>query len=451
MTPRLHEGALERFRGALRFETVSYDDRSKMDLREFSKFHSYLEKSFPIVHEKLKKETVAEHSLLYTWRGSDASLKPILLMAHIDVVPVERSKKDEWKHPPFGGAMEDGFIWGRGALDTKCSLIGILEAVEQLLKKKHEPLRSVMMAFGHDEEVGGGEGASKTVELLESRGVELEYVLDEGGAIMSGDLFGIEPSVAGIGTAEKGLLNLELTATGDDGHAAMPPEQTAAGKICAAVAAIESNPFKARLTPVIKNLLYSVSAHMPLHRRLLFRNLWLFGGLVKIAFLKTPLTRSFVRTTAAVTQLEASDKANTLPSEAKAVVNLRILVGETISTVTRRIQELVGDEIEVRVMDELNHSNPVDESNIESKGYRDIKKTIGELFPDAVTIPYIVSGATDSRQYAPLTDSIYRFVAMRLSPEELGLIHGINERISIENYERLVDFFSLLIERSAAN
>ena len=445
------EGALERFSQAIQLKTISYDDRERMDLDTFEAFHRFLETSYPLTHARLRREVVNGYSLLFTWQGKRSEAKPVLFMSHIDVVPVERGSEESWTHPPFSGAIADGHIWGRGAIDTKCTLTGVLEGVEKLLAEGFEPERTILFAFGFDEEIGGSEGAKHLVRLLHSREVQIEYIVDEGGAIVPGTMFGIKDDVAAVAIAEKGMLNLELSVRGAEGHASTPPRHTASGKIAKAITRLERRPFPTRLTATMKKLLRRLGSHMPEPQRALLNNLWATHPLVRAIFTRIPTMNALIRTTQAVTVLEGSSKANILPHTARAIINLRLLHGDTIGSAKARIERIINDRsVDVRVMHELGANDAVPPASTESRGFRDIASTIGEIFPGAIVMPNVQAGATDSRHYQQLCSDIYRFAPMRLETEDIERIHGTNERLSIENYEATCAFFHALLQRSAA-
>jgi carboxypeptidase PM20D1 len=447
----LPAGALERFSEAIQLKTVSYDNREAMDLATFEAFHQLLEKSYPLTHARLRRERVNGYSLLFTWKGTRQELNPVLFMSHIDVVPVERGTEQNWTHPPYSGAIADGHVWGRGTLDTKCTLTGVLEGIEKLLAEGFEPDRTILLAFGYDEEIGGAEGAPHIVRLLKSRGIRLEYIVDEGGAVVPGTMFGIKDNIAAVAIAEKGMVNFELSVRGAEGHASMPPRHTASGKIARAITRIERRPFPTRLTATMSKLLKQLGAHMPEPRRALLRNLWATHPLVRAVFERMPTMNALIRTTQAVTVLEGSSKANILPHTARAVVNLRLLHGDSISSARARVESVIDDpEIHVRVMHELGANDAVEPASTESRGFRDVNGAINELFPDAIVMPHILAGATDSRHYQDICSDIYRFAPMRLDPVDLERIHGTDERISIDNYAATCAFFCALVKRSAA-
>jgi carboxypeptidase PM20D1 len=445
----LPSGALKRLAEAISIATISYDDRDAIDPEAFSAFHAMLERSFPRLHATLSREVVANHSLLYHWRGSDPSLRPVLLMSHIDVVPIEAGTEEDWTHPPFGGVLADGYIWGRGTIDTKSTLMGSMEAIEGLLARGVRPRRGVYLAFGHDEEVGGAQGGAAIVALLQRRGVRFAYVLDEGGAVVPGEMFGIAPSVAAVGTAEKGMVNIELSARGDQGHASMPRPADATRRVCRAVTKVHAAPYPLRVTATMASLLEQLADHMPWPRRMLLKNLWLFAPWVMRELARDPAMAAAMHTTQATTMLEGSSKANTLASRARAVVNVRLLEGDSTARVVARLRRVIDDpDIELRVMEELGHSEPVPPSSIDSLAFEAIRQTLTELFPDAIIVPHTVAGATDSRQFAPLCSNIYRFAPMRLETDDLCRIHGTDERLSIDNYRTMVAFFRALLLRS---
>ena len=239
---------VKRLSEAIRFKTLSLQEPAHSHLDEFLQLHAFIDRSFPRLRQSLNKETVGSYSLLYTWPGKDKRLKPLLLMAHMDVVPVESATESSWHQPPFSGRVADGFIWGRGAMDDNAAVLAILEAVEYLLASGFEPSRTLYLAFGHDEEIGGNDGAAKIAGLLQSRGVELEYVLDEGLNIFNGIIAGVSAPVALIGIAEKGYLSVQLTAESLGGHSSAPPAHTAITVMSRALQRLEVRPFPTRLS-----------------------------------------------------------------------------------------------------------------------------------------------------------------------------------------------------------
>ena len=441
----LLEGAAERLAGSIRIPTISHASTDASDADAFAAFHAYLEDAFPRAHGELRREVVAEHSLLYTWPGSNSSLRPILLMGHMDVVPVEERTRGEWREDPFGGRIADGFVWGRGAIDNKSAVVGTLEAVELLLSEGFRPARTIYLAYGHDEEVGGTRGARAIAELLRRRGVRLEMVLDEGGVIGDGLLPGVESAVALVGIAEKGFLSLELSTRAPGGHSSLPPRESAIGILGAAVARLERHPMPAKLEGATSQMFDRVAPLFPPAQRIALANLWLTRPLVLRSLTGSPATNAMVRTTAATTIFEAGTKDNVLPSRARAVVNFRILPGDSIAGVEEHVRRVIDDP---RV--EVGHAGaftaePSTVSRTGSQAYRRLEQAIRSVAPEVTVAPYLVVVATDARYYADLADDVYRFLPVRLEPRDLERMHGIDERIAIRDYERAVRIYRQLI------
>jgi carboxypeptidase PM20D1 len=433
---------------ALRFQTVSYQDTSQFKAEEFLGFHKFLEQSFPRVHSTLTREVVGDYSLLYTWKGLEDG-KPILLLSHQDVVPVETGTEGNWTQPPFEGRINDGYIWGRGALDDKVGVMGILEAIEMLLGQGFQPKRTIYLAFGHDEEVGGRNGAARIVALLQSRGVKPDYILDEGSAITDGIIPDVPKPVALIGIAEKGILSVELSVESEGGHSSTPPPHTAVGILSRAINRLEENQMPSSLKGVAGQMFQYVGPEMSFGKRIVFANLWLFQRLVERRLAALPPTNAAIRTTTAATIIEGGVKENVLPSKARAVVNFRILPGDSVQSVMEHITRTINDPMVkvTRYGETANEPSAV--SGTESSGYQTLERTVRQLFQGTVVAPSQVISATDSRHYAALSNNIYRFLPVVFRSEDLKRVHGTNERISVEGYAQCVRFYHQLIINSA--
>src|SRR3989475_964225 len=317
----------QRLAGALRCKTISYQDSSQFDAREFEGFQRYLRTTFPKLHAALKLEKVNGYGLLYEWPGSDPSAPPIVLLAHQDVVPVEPGTETRWTEPPFDGRIAGGYVWGRGALDDKGSLVGLCEAVEHLLGAGAKPRRTVYLAFGYDEEVGGRRGAARIADLLASRNVHPEFVLDEGGALTNGLIAGVSAPVAVVGIAEKGYVTVGLTAQAEGGHSSMPPDETAVGILAAAITRLEHHQMPRAIRGPTAAMFDYLGPEMSFAPRLVMANRWLFGGVLARKFGATPQGNAMLRTTTAPTVVQAGRKGNVLPSSARALGDRRILPG----------------------------------------------------------------------------------------------------------------------------
>jgi carboxypeptidase PM20D1 len=445
------DAAIERLAGAVRIATVSSGEGHGPDPLALVAFHRYLERAFPALHGVLEREVVGEKSLLFTWRGGDKLGEPILLLAHMDVVPVEPGTEAKWAHGPFAGDIADGFVWGRGTLDDKVAVMAILEAVEMLVKRRPRPGRTIVLAFGHDEEIGGVDGAGKMAAILKARDDHFEYVLDEGAAVTRGIIPGLKPAVALVGIAEKGSVSVELSAISPGGHSSMPPPQTAAGIVAAAVTALESNPMAAAIDGPMAKLFDRLAPEMPFFERLALSNRWLFGGLITRELGKSPTTNAALRTTTAATILEAGVKENVLPAQARAVVNFRIKPGDTIEGVLKHVTDAIGDRrVNVKLLEPEWAKKASRESSIDSRGFKTIEATIRQVMPDVLVAPSLVVGATDTRHYEDLADEVYRFLPVVLSAEDTSRIHGTDERISVEDYKNCVRFYVQLLTNEGA-
>lgn len=438
-----------RLAAAVRIPTISHGDPRQNDPKQFARFADYLRTSFPRVHAQLKRETLAGHSLLYTWTGRDAPAKPLLLMAHMDVVPVEPGTEKLWQHAPFSGAMADGFVWGRGALDDKGSLVAQFEAIESLLAEGFTPARSIYLALGHDEEIGGKQGALKVAQELKARGLQFEFALDEGGSITEGMVAGVHAPVAMIMAAEKGYVSFRLTARDAGGHSSRPPPQTAVGRLARAVARVQDRLLPTRLESPVTDMLERLAPEMPFVQRLTIANRWLFGPLLRTTLAAQPTGNALVRTTTAPTMFNAGIKDNVLPSEAHAVINFRLLPGDSVQSVEDHVRRVINDEgIEI-ARDASFAEEPSPVADTDSPSFAVIAQTVAEVFPDAVISTGLVIGATDLRNYAGLYEHRYNFVPFRIQSDDLARIHGHNERLRVADYVRGIEFYRRLLRNAA--
>ncbi len=432
---------------ALKFKTISNQDRNNFAGDNFLAMQTYLKKTYPLVFTKLKVERVNQYSLLLTWQGSNPALKPVLFLAHQDVVPVPKENIAKWTHPAFAGVIDENYIWGRGALDDKSSLLGILEAVNFLLAEGVSPQRTFYLAFGHDEEVGGEQGAAKIASLLQSRGISLEFVLDEGGVIADGVIPGIKPLVAMVGIAEKGYVSLELSVTSEGGHSSMPPKHTAVGILSQAIVNLEASPFPTN-TLYTDKLFDTIGRYMPFTNKLIFANSWLMKPLITHQLAQNKLTNSMIRTTTAATVFHGGVKDNVLPVSAKAIVNFRILPGETVESVKEYVVKTI-DNPNIKV--EGQGKNPSYTSPVDVASFELLTKTIHQANgqgDELVVTPYLVMAGTDSRHFEKLTNNIYRFLFNYTKPDDIKRLHNVDERISIDNYTKVIQFYYQLIKNA---
>ncbi|MDX2059040.1 MAG: M20 family peptidase [Gemmatimonadales bacterium] len=440
-------GAAARLAGAVRFPTVSFRSGGPIDTAAFLGLHQHLETSFPLVHAQLTRELITGLSLIYTWPGADPTAAPVVLMGHMDVVPVPEPSRKQWTHDPFSGDIADGFVWGRGTLDDKTTVLSILEAVEGLLREGYRPPRTVYLMFGHDEEVGGRFGARPIVEALVARGVKPALVLDEGGFMAAGLMPGLPGRAAVVGIAEKGYLSLRLTARAEGGHSSMPPPRTAVGALSRAIARLEAEPFPSSIDGPTRGMVEAMAPFAPFGRKLLMANLWLTGPIVAKGLAAIPLGAALMHTTTAPTMLSAGIKDNVLPPEAEAVVNFRIRPGETMASVTERVKRVVADTQITVVPQDSAVTDPSPVSDITSPAYQLIAASIRRMVPgeDPPVIPYLVMGGTDAKYWGPHSDRVFRFLAVPFGEGDRERVHGVNERVAIRDYAASVGFFTRLL------
>jgi len=424
---------------AIQVKTISHADLSLTNYREFERFHFLLESIFPLVHSKLKKKAIG-YNLIYQWKGQDSAKRAVALMSHMDVVP---ATEKGWKYPAFSGAVEEGYVWGRGALDIKYGLIGILEAIEELLELGYTPSRDIYVISTADEEAGQKAGIMAVSEVLQASGVELEWVLDEGGIVGEGMMDGFPKPIALVGVAEKGYVDLELAVEVEGGHSSYPGKDTAIGILCRAIAKVEAVQMKSRLGSPVREFFDGLGRHMSFGARLVFANSDILEPLILKQMLKNAQTAALIRTTTAPTVISGGVKSNVLPPKAKAIVNFRLLPGDTTQDVVNHVSRVINDDrVKLTVLSESPASKI---SSSESEGFRLISQCIHEQFPEAVIAPYLVVGGTDAKMLEPLAEGVYRFTPYRISKDELAGMHGVNERVSIENLEKAVRFYASLI------
>lgn len=438
----------ERLAGAIRFETISPEDPADFRGEPFEAHEAYLREIYPRVFAELSLEHVNQYTLLFRWQGSDETLRPALFMSHTDVVPVSEAAAEKWSQPPYGGVIADGYVWGRGALDVKTGVIFWLEAVEALLAEGVNPARTIYLAFGHDEEIGGVQGAKLVAKLLSERGIHLAMLFDEGGFMIEGHPLVPDKITAMVTTAEKAYMNVRLRARGVSGHSSMPPRSTAIGRLARAISRVESNPMPARITMPVREMLEAAAPHQPFGRRFAFGNLWLTGPLVKREFLKDDLNRALLQTTFAATLISGGVKANVIPELAEALVNIRILPGDTHDGVLAHLEEVIDDpEIEI-LGERWGVSAPP--ASVSGPAFQLAAAAVLEEIPEAVVLPGLVPGATDTRHFGEVADEILRFVPMQIEISERSGAHGRDERILIEPLARSVRIATGMVRRAAA-
>lgn len=437
------QAAISHLSEAVKFKTISQDERSKIDYEAFEQFLTFLEKTYPAVYDTLDVQRINDYSLMMKWSG-DNSEEAIGLMAHYDVVPVAKGTEKNWTEPAFSGTVDNTYIWGRGTLDDKVGVIGILEAVNNMLKQGKTPAEDVYLLFGHDEEIGGEEGAAKIVETLEKQGVHLRYVLDEGGVIVRDMVPGVSEGIGVIGVAEKGSATATLTVEGSGGHSSQPKDVTTLGRLARAIAQLEETQFDSDIQGPTKQMFDYVTPEMNVGYRYIFANQWLFKPVIKNILLGKPATAAVTRTTIAPTVLNAGDKENILPEKAVATINLRVMPGDTLASLKQQMTAIIDDD---QVKIELIGDEASKVSDTDNKAFKQIQQAIVSTHENTIAVPYIMIGASDAKHYGKVADDTYRFLPLAMEDDGLERMHGTNERVAKKAFIQAITFYETLLSQ----
>lgn len=436
---------LDRLRELVRLPTISRLDPAETDWVPFRAFIDRLPALYPGIHSALEREIVAGHSMLYRWKGRTGGA-PSVLLAHYDVV----SATDEgWTHPPFAaelvGEGAEQLVWGRGTLDDKGALVGVLEGVEAAISAGHRPECDIYLSFGHDEETAGS-GARAIVDLLEARGIRPGLVLDEGGAVVEDIFPGVDGPIAVVGVSEKGILTLTLTVEQGGGHASTPPVLSATARLARAIVRLNAKPFPSRFSPTDLEMIRTLGAHARNPLRWIFINLWLTKPLLLSLFGRLgDETRAIIRTTQAVTMLRGSHAANALAERAVATVNVRVAVGSSVAEAVEHVRSAIQDSLVRLDITQPNEPSPV--SPTSGRAWDLVTATIVESYPGAIVTPYVMLAASDSRHFARISDHVYRFTPFEMSTDERATLHAMNERMRVSTFLAGVDFYTRLVRK----
>lgn len=440
------ESAARHLGEAVRIRTVSHENAADNDPKQWDALHVWLKKTYPAAHNAMNLEVVADRTLVYCWKGTDSRLAPIILMAHQDVVPITPGTETEWKHAPFSGEVADGAVWGRGSIDDKGSLIAIFEAIETLISGGFTPKRTIYLVSGHDEEVGG-QGARAAADYLKRNNVLAEFVLDGGMQIISDHPITKAP-VALIGIAEKGFATLEITAKTAGGHTSMPPKENAVVNLGNAVEAIYNDPYPLAYAGPTTDMLRAIAPHAGLATKMAIANDWLFAPLLVSEIAATPAGAAMIHTTIAPTMLEGSPKENVLPATAKAWINYRIAPGDTSESIMKKSQRAVGT-LPVTLRWNRTPDEPSSVSSTKSRAWQILSLLAADI-SSAPVAPALFIGGSDSRYLQDVAKDTYRFQAITSSLNELDMIHGTNEHLSLDNLKQITTFYARLIATAAS-
>lgn len=420
----------------VRCRTVSYDDRTLEDDAEFEKLIAKLPTLYPNVVKTCHMQRMEDRGLLFHWKGSKGDGKPSVLMAHYDVVPVE---EENWTHPAFDAEIVDGIMWGRGTLDTKVTFNGVLSAAENLIKQGFTPENDIYFAFSGGEEINGM-GAVNIVNYFKENNIELEMVVDEGGAVVEDVFPGVSEPCGLIGIAEKGLINLEYSISSAGGHASAPKPHTPVGRLAMACAKVEAHPFKMHLTKPALEMFDTLGRRSTFLYRIIFANLWCFSGVLDTMGKKSGGEfNALMRTTVAFTQMSGSAAPNVIPPSASMVSNIRLNPADSVDSAVEYIRSVINDpDVKLTVGE---HMEPSPISRTDCIGWQRVVNAVSGTWQGCVVAPYLMVQCSDSRHYGDISDRVYRFSAMDLTAEERGSIHGNDEHIRLETAQRAVEFY----------
>ena len=437
--------AVAKLSKALSIPTISHR-RAMMDLEAFGGFLRFLGENFPRVFAETQVDTINEYTLIFTWHGTQSDLEPVMLMGHYDIVPVESATLDRWDAPPFSGSINNGYLYGRGAIDNKTPCIAILEALENLLAYGFRPKRTLMVSLGHDEEIGGDDGAVEVVKYLKKHNIRPVLILDEGGTLGQGIVPGVDQITALIGTAEKGYLSLELIVKGKGGHSSMPENDNTLTALARAMHNLNNNQLNFEISEPVRGFIECMGPYMKFPANMAFANTWLFKPLIFKTFSKSAQGAAMLRTTQVPTIVAGGVKDNVIPNLSRAVYNYRLLPGHTDSMIISRVQKIISDtNVIVRTLSDAPYTPGSKASPHDDEIFHMLASVVKTTFPDAVISPYLVLGATDARHFTEICTHVYRFSPILLKSEDLPRIHGINERVAVSDYLEAIRFYAQYI------
>ncbi|MBO5211610.1 MAG: M20/M25/M40 family metallo-hydrolase [Clostridia bacterium] len=436
-----NDRVIENLRTLVRFKTVSYRDGSLEDDAEFQALLNELPKLYPNVYKTCTQTLMDDRGVLILWQGKKHDA-PSVMMAHYDVVPVN---EELWDKPPFEAVLEDGVIWGRGTLDTKVTVNGILSAAEKLIADGFVPENDIYFAFSGGEEING-KGAVNIVDYFEKNNIELALVIDEGGAVVENVFPGVSKPCGLIGIAEKGLMDVLYTSKSAGGHASAPKPNSPIVNLSKAILKVENKPFKMHLTKPVKEMFDTLGRHSSFVFRMIFANLWCFSPVLNmLCKMQGGELNALMRTTTAFTQAKGSAASNVIPPEAQFVSNMRLNPADTMDSALQYLKKTVNDDrVEITKIHGMNPSR-ISQTNCEA--YDKVASSVVSTWKGSIAAPYLMMQCSDSRHYGRISDKVYRFSAMDLTSEERATIHGNNERIRVETALKAAEFYVRLMKQ----
>lgn len=439
----MNETYIRHLQDIVRIPTVSTENDASTDWTQFDRLHDFLKEAYPLIHSRMERTVIGRASLLYRWKAKEPKRLPVLLMAHQDVVPT--GDPAQWTHDPFGGELDQGCVWGRGTNDCKSLLIAECEAVEELLAEGFEPDFDIYLSFGHNEEVQADDDRKGSVlagRYLADRGVRIGCIFDEGGMVQRGADSGEAQDTALVSLAEKSPNDFVLYKDGPGGHASKPGRHTVLGDVARAMAAVEAHPMPYRLTPLAEAQLAALAPLQTGARRAVYadpKGHW--DELCALAAEDRGLD-AILHTTFAVTKASGSPQTNVLPAHAECTMNVRILQGDTVASVKAYLESLMPDGVKVKV---TFGEDPHPEGSVDSAEFRLLTRVIRDVYgADTAVVPMVMTGATDSRNYAAVCDHIFRFSG-RIMTKDWGEAHQIDEKVPADAVEPAVAFFKVYL------
>ena len=425
----------------IRCKTVSYHDASLEDDAEFRKLIDKLPGLYPHVFQACTLRELPGRALLFRWPGKIHE-EPAVLMAHYDVVPVN---EENWDKPPFEAILEGDVLWGRGTLDTKVTINGVLFAANQLIAEGFQPEHDIYFAFSGGEEVSGP-GATSVVDLFQKEGIIPGIVVDEGGAVVEDVFPGVKGPIGLIGIAEKGMIDTRFRCKSAGGHASAPKPHTPVGILAKACTRVEGHPFPAHIEGPAALMFDTLGRHSSFLYRMIFANMWCFGWIIDLLG-KTSggEMNALLRTTVAFTQMSGSSAPNVIPPEAAMVANMRLNPADSVASALEYLRKTVGNEtVEISALDS---SEPSRVSRVDCDAWDKVAASVAETWRGSIVSPYLMVQCSDSRHWGVLSDKVYRFSAMDLTAEERATIHGNNERIRVSTACKAVEFYIRLMKK----